>query len=244
MELSHPIHVLKHRARRLARELGIPLHAALDQLAREQGFRTWGHLSARASRRSPARDLFAQLEPGDLILLGARPRQGKTVLSLELVIQAVKAGREAAFFTLEFTEPEVLAHLGANARAGRMVRQRVRIDTSDDISADHIIQQLAGAEPGTFVVVDYLQLLDQRRSHPTLTDQLAALRAFTRERGLITVCLSQIDREFERANRAVPTMADLRLPNPVDVGLFTKACFLHEGRMRLERPGSATRIRP
>lgn len=255
MTLTQPIHALKRRARLLARELGIPLHAALDRVARDEGFRTWSHLSARTSTphapathaaatdtsalhtSSPhdARALFTQLEPGDLILLAARPRQGKTVLGLELAVEALKAGRAASVFSLESTEDGVRAWFARTDCDPGTVRNRLRIDTSDDITAAHIIRELSAAARGTLVVVDYLQLLDRRRREPELGAQLASLRAFTRERGLITVCLSQINRAFERSARTVPTLADVHQPNPLDLGLFTKGCFLHDGQMRLDR---------
>lgn len=235
MRLTHPIHVLKRRARQLSRTQGIPLHAALDHVARAEGFNTWSHLSAHAA--SPhARDLLAQLEPGDLILLASRPGQGKTVLGLELVVEALKAGGAAAFFTLEYTEQGVHTWLARMAFDGRAVEHRLLVDTGDDITAGHIIDKLGAAERGTLVSVDYLQLLDRRRRDPELGAQLSSLRAFTQERGLITVCLSQISRTFERSARRVPTFADVHLPNPVNLELFTKGCFLHEGRMQLDRP--------
>jgi len=28
-------------------------------------------------------------------------------------------------------------------------------------------------------------------------------------------------------------VADIRLPNPVELSVFSKACFLHDGEMRL-----------
>ncbi|RMB04577.1 hypothetical protein [Eilatimonas milleporae] len=39
MKLSAPVFRLKRRARTLAREEKIPLHQALDRLARREGFR-------------------------------------------------------------------------------------------------------------------------------------------------------------------------------------------------------------
>lgn len=103
------------------------------------------------------------------------------------------------------------------------------IDCSDAISADHIIGKLASATPGTLVVVDYLQLLDQRRENPELAVQVTTLRAFARERGLIFVFLSQIDRSYDTAAKPFPDIDDIRLPNPLDVRLFDKTCFLNKG---------------
>lgn len=80
MKLSAPIFRLKRQAKLRAREAHIPLHQALDQLARDEGFRSWSHLAASISDHRPAADILSQLSPGDLVLLGARPGHGKTVL--------------------------------------------------------------------------------------------------------------------------------------------------------------------
>jgi replicative DNA helicase len=87
------------------------------------------------------------------------------------------------------------------------------------------------------VVVDYLQLLERRRRDPELGEQLSALAAFTQQRGLITVCLSQISRAFERSPTTVPTRADVHQPNPLNLDVFTKGCFLHDGHMRIDHWG-------
>jgi replicative DNA helicase len=227
MELSQPIHRLKRRARLLSRREGIPLHAALDRVAREEGFSAWSMLVARSVAPSSGRVKLSQLSDGDLLLLAGRPGQGKTLLSLDLAVQAVKGGRTAVFFTLESSHAEVLRYVAAIGADPVSFGARVRIDTSDDISADHIISQLQSAARGTLVIVDYLQLLDQKRENPPLTQQVRALRAFARERGLVFVFLSQIHRGFDGGEKDVPGLADVRLPNPLDLMLFTKACFVH-----------------
>ena len=230
MELSQPIHRLKRRARLLSRREGIPLHAALDRVAREEGFSAWSMLSARSAARPLRGAKLSQLSDGDLLLLGGRPGQGKTLLGLDLAVQALKAERPAVFYTLAFDHAEVLRGVAAIGADPGSFEAKVRIDTSDDISADHIIAQLQSAARGTLVIVDYLQLLDQKRQNPTLARQIQALRAFARERGLVFVFLSQIRRSFDGGEKELPSLADVRLPNPLDLTLFTKACFVHAGR--------------
>lgn len=73
MRLSAPIHLLKRSARILARKERIPLHAALDRIAAQEGFAAWSLLVARAPTAAPATKLFAHLAAGDLVLVGARP---------------------------------------------------------------------------------------------------------------------------------------------------------------------------
>src|SRR5690606_32961190 len=97
-----------------------------------------------------------------------------------------------------------------------------------------IIDQLAAAPAGTVVAIDYLQVLDQKRSNPPLGEQVAELKRFARERGVIIVFISQVDRSYDPAARPLPGLADIRLPNPLDLSLFSKTCFLHAGEVRFQ----------
>lgn len=228
MKLSASIFQLKRRAKSLARETGVPLHEALDQIAVHEGFARWSLLSAWHATLGPAGKLFARLNPGDLVLIGARPGQGKTLMGLQLAVEAARTGSKAVFFTLEYTEAEGrerLRGIGADP-------ELVSMDCSDSICAEYIIGRLAGAERGTLAVVDYLQLLDQKRNTPPLMDQVQALKALATERGIVLVFISQIDRSYDPAAKAVPDLGDVRLPNPLDLGLFDKTCFMNGGEVR------------
>ena len=110
--------------------------------------------------------------------------------------------------------------------------QFLEIDCSDAINAGYVTAKLAVAPSGTLVVIDYLQLLDQKRDEPPLTDQVGNLRYLARQRGLIMVFISQIARSYEMSTKPFPDMADLRLPNPLDLTLFDKSCFLNNGSVR------------
>lgn len=232
--LSAPIHRLKRNARLLSRREGIPLHAALDRVAAAEGFEAWSLLVSRADAVSPGARLYARLAPGDLVLIGARPRQGKTLMGLALAAEAMKAGHRSVFFTLEYTEHEIADRLGMIGAEAMFSSGLFQHDSSDAISADHIDAALATAPPGTLAVIDYLQLLDQKRANPDLMTQVRTLRAFARERGLILVFLSQIDRSYDPAAKPLPDLDDIRLPNPLDLALFDKACFLNQGEIRIQ----------
>jgi len=237
MKLTAPIYQLKRQARLSARQHGIPLNQALDAVARHEGFASWSLLARHAAMCAPTPDILDQLHPGDLVLLGARRGHGKTLLGLELLAGAVKSGRYGMFFTLEDTATEVQDRLRATGIDPDALGDRFVIDTSDHICAAHIVARLAGAPSPVFAVVDYLQLLDQRRDTPALSDQIAQLHQTARDAGAIIVLLSQIDRRFETGAKAVPDISDVRLPNPLDLAQFSKTCFLHEGALRLEQTG-------
>lgn len=234
MKLSAPVYHLKRRARDLARKDKRPLSEALDRIAREEGFARWSLLAQKAASVSPAQRLFSRLVPGDLLLLGARPGQGKTLMSLELAAQAMKAGNRAFFFTLEYSGPDVLARFRAIDIDLAPYRELLTLDTSDTISAGHVIAALANAPRGTIAVIDYLQLLDQKRENPDLMSQVTALRSFARERGVTFIFITQIDRGYDPSERSCPTMDDVRLPNPLDLKLFDKSCFLNGGEVRFQ----------
>ncbi|MFK4382270.1 DNA helicase [Bradyrhizobium sp. USDA 223] len=232
MKLSAPIYHLKRKARRLSREAGIPLHDALDRIAATEGFSAWSMLAAKAAALTPASKLFPQFRPGDLVLVGARPGLGKTLMSLELAVEAMKSGHRAAFFSLEYTEKDVLDRLRAIGVEPAQFVKLFEVDCSDAISADYIVKQMEAAPRGTFVVIDYLQLLDQRRENPDLTVQVRALRSFARDTGLIVVFISQIDRSYDPAAKPCPDLSDVRLPNPLDLKLFDKTCFINNAEVQ------------
>ncbi|MBR0995078.1 AAA family ATPase [Bradyrhizobium japonicum] len=234
MRLSAPVYHLKRKAKRLSREEGIPLHDALDRIATTEGFSAWSMLAARAAAITPANRLFPQFRPGDLVLVGARPGQGKTLMSLELAVEAMRSGHRAAFFSLEYTEKDVLDRLRAIGVEPAQFDELFAVDCSDAISADYVVKEMAAAPRGTVVVIDYLQLLDQRRENPDLSVQVRALKSFARDKGLVVVFIAQIDRSYDPAVKPCPDLADVRLPNPLDLKLFDKACFLNKSEVRFQ----------
>jgi hypothetical protein len=47
------------------------------------------------------------------------------------------------------------------------------------------------------------------------------------------VFVSQIHRSYDATINSIPTLHDVRLPNPLDLALFDKACFLQDGELKL-----------
>lgn len=233
MKLSAPIYHLKRQAKVLSRQKGIPLHDALDQIASQEGFNHWSLLAAQWSTTTPASKLFERLSPGDLMLVGARPGHGKTQLSLEIALAAMKLGHQGFFFTLEYNETELLNLFKNAGENPAQFHDLFTFDISNAICADYIITQLSKAPANTTVVIDYLQLLDQKRENPELMDQVRALKKFAKERGLIIIFISQIDRFFDASTGNCPDLKDIRLPNPLDLQLFNTACFLHNGQIQV-----------
>ncbi|MGH0247905.1 DNA helicase, partial [Sinorhizobium meliloti] len=197
------------------------------------GLARWSLLSSQVAAASLSRSILARLDEGDLLLVAGRPGHGKTTLGLQLLLDAARDGRKAVFFTLEFTEQQARRHLRSLDEGRHGLCDKLQILTSDDISADYIIRHLCGSERGTVAVIDYLQILDQQRSKPALSDQVLALADFARKAGVVVAFISQVDRSFDPESKRLPDIRDIRLPNLVDLGLFNKACFLHNGEAQL-----------
>ena len=233
MQISAPIHVLKRKAKLWARKTGCALHQALDEVATREGYRSWSHLSASIQTPTAADRILSQLQAGDLCLLGARPGQGKTRVGLEIAAKAARRERKGYVFSLEYHQRDVadrFADLGLTEESAG-----VAVDTSDEISADYIVQALQGVTPPPLLVVDYLQLLDQKRTNPGLEAQMRTLRGYVKASGATAVVISQIDRSFDLAQKAMPDCTDVRLPNPVDLSVFDRHVFLHDGQTTIDQ---------
>ncbi|KAA0970352.1 DNA helicase [Aureimonas fodinaquatilis] len=234
MKLSAPIFQLKRRAKLLARSQAIPLNQALDQIAQEQGFARWSLLAAQPGGEPERLTLLPRLANGDLLLLSGRPGHGKTSLGLTLLLEAARNKRRAVLFTLEMTEAQARNSLCRLEETATDLRSEIEIVTSEDICAKFIIDHLGEEAANCVAVIDYLQLLDQQRSKPPLSNQMLALGAFAQRTGATLAFISQIDRSFDAEVKTMPDLKDIRLPNYLDLTLFTKACFLHGGKMRLQ----------
>ena len=166
MTLSAPIFQLKRRAKLMARDRSMPLHAALDAVAADEGFASWSLLSSHSTASQEPQKTLHLLSDGDMLLVAGRRGQGKTRLALRLLVDALREKRQAILFTLEFSEEEARRHIRAISIGNPEVADTLQIITSDAISADYIIQHFSDVERGTVVVIDFLQILDQDRSKP------------------------------------------------------------------------------
>lgn len=124
-------------------------------------------------------------QPSDLMILAARPAQGKTALALNLAMNAAKEKVPVAFFSLEMSSEQLMDRLlSSEARVNGNLLKRGRVPDSDMpsvISAVELISELPIFIDDTpalsigefrskcrqlkmqhdigFVVVDYLQLM-------------------------------------------------------------------------------------
>jgi replicative DNA helicase len=185
-------------------------------------------------------DLTAGLQPGELIVLAARPSMGKTTFALNLAERAACDGNGVGFFSLEMSSQQIIQNMlcsraqinNQDLRRGRITTEQYRHlqDVADQLyEAPIFIDDAAGLTVSTLrakcrrlkqkhdikmVVIDYLQLLSAGGRVESRQQEIATisrtLKAIARELELPVIALSQLNREVESRDNNRPRMSDLR----------------------------------
>lgn len=179
------------------------------------------------------------IEPGQLIIVAARPAVGKTALALAITRNAAQHGARALFASLEMSRAELAARLlsataGINGRslrtgpnpaewerlAGAATAPWLARLTLDDRPAASVAYLRARArklkrhEGVTLIIVDYLQLMAPADPRASRTEQVGSLsrglKALAKELGVPIIALAQLNRASEARADKRPQLYDLR----------------------------------
>ncbi len=184
-------------------------------------------------------DILSGLQPGELIVIGARPSMGKTAFGLNLVLHAaVKKHIPTMFYSLEMSAKSITQRLlcmqarvdAHKARRGMLAtfeidQMRAALDDMacplviNDQSSPTVYQVRNGIRrnsrenPVRLVVIDYLQLMKAPRAENrqvAVAEVSRELKALARELSLPVVVLAQLNRQVEGRANNKPQMSDLR----------------------------------
>lgn len=180
------------------------------------------------------------LQPGELIILAARPSVGKTAFALNLARNAAVLAREPVlFFSLEMSKESLVTRLlcseaGVDSHMLRTGQADVdsyqRIATAidklqgaqlwfDDTAALPLAalraraRRIKAQNNISLIVVDYLQLMQGKRQESRVqevSDISAGLKAIAKELQVPVVALSQLSRDSEKREKNRPQLSDLR----------------------------------
>ncbi len=246
----------------------LPVHEAIDQ-AEQQVFTIGDERgSAEATHIAPVlKDTWSQLEtllggqkfitgvptnfseldnvtqglqPGELIILAARPSVGKTSFALNLARNAAVLGKKpVAVFSLEMSKESLVqrllcseAHVDsfllktgqADAAAfsriaqamDRLTQAELWIDDTPALSIQAMrsrARRMKAQHNISLIIVDYLQLMHGGRQESRVqevSDISSGLKSIAKELQLPIVALSQLSRESERRTDRRPQLSDLR----------------------------------
>ncbi|MCE9590272.1 MAG: replicative DNA helicase [Planctomycetes bacterium] len=185
-------------------------------------------------------EMTSGLQPGELIILAARPSMGKTALAVNIAEHiAVTMSQPIAFFSLEMSK-EQLAQRLLCSRSGvdsqRLRRNMIRdeewsqlqlacgqlneapfyIDDTPGLTLLGLrakARRLAARHHIKAVFVDYLQLMSGPKSDSREQEVSAmsrGIKALARDLSVPVVCLSQLNRGPESREGHRPRMSDLR----------------------------------
>lgn len=180
------------------------------------------------------------LQKSDLIILAARPSVGKTSFALSVGYNAaVKNQNTVAMFSLEMSREQLVQRLIAMHTGIDMQKLRTGSIRNEDLqkavdamgvlsSAQIYIEDTPGlnimevrskarrlqANAGIdIIIVDYLQLMQARRSDnrvQEVSEISRGLKALAREINVPVIAISQLSRAVEGRTSHVPMLSDLR----------------------------------
>lgn len=183
------------------------------------------------------------MKPGELFILAGRPGMGKTTLGLNVALQVADAGAPVLVCSLEMGAAQLggkvlasmsrqsvtrlregTAHVRGIERAMEAKLKSAQLplwifDDSmcglDSIAAKaRQVQALAG-QPLGLIVVDYLQLMQGKRSRGESREQVISqisrgLKVMARDLCVPVMALAQLNRQVESRENKRPLLSDLR----------------------------------
>ena len=172
--------------------------------------------------------LVGGLRPGNVIVIGARPGQGKTTLAMQMARRAAEE-TSVLFFSLEMSDQELAERMLAQetgtplhrmrsgvlttnqrqeivAAAGRLSQLQFRIEDRPNRSANAIAaicrREHRRRHSLGMIVVDYLQLVQPENPRDPRQEQVAKMsrrfKLLARELDIPVVIVCQLNRESDR----------------------------------------------
>lgn len=213
-------------------------------------------------------NLLSGLQKSDLVVLGARPSFGKTSLALDIVRYiGTRTEMGVGIFSLEMSREQIVDRLISaeskvslwKIRTGkklddfdyqmiqtafdRLSKSKIYVDdaaTPNILEIRRMARRLQAEDKDLgLIVVDYLQLIQPRKSSDSSVQQITeisrGLKTIAREVNVPILALSQLSRGVEQRDNKVPKLSDLRdsgsIEQDADVVLFIHPTWRYQQSM-------------
>ena len=199
-----------------------------------------GELSGVTTGFTDLNSLLGGFQKSDLVLLAARPSMGKTALAVNLAVNAAKAGKKVAMFSLEMSKTQIgqrilaaFAQMNLSSlfkgelegtdlvnlitASNELSNCNLHIDDTAAISLIELkakLRRLKMEEGLDLVVIDYLQLMTTGERIENRVQEISqisrGLKAIAKELDVPVLALSQLSRALEQRPDKRPKLSDLR----------------------------------
>jgi len=228
--------------------------AALDERSNPDG---------RIGLQTGFSDLDAMLcgfRPGQLIVLAARPRVGKSAMAINIAVHVSGGGGGVMFVSMEMSSGEqterILAseasvdghtmlsgqfsddELSRVSATARSLQGRNFHFVDDDFDIDSIVSKIKATHRKhglNLVIIDYLQLCDAAGVPENQRERAVAkisrrCKQLAQELSLPVLALSQLNRDLEKRNDPRPRLSDLRESGAIEQDANV-VLFLHRAEL-------------
>ena len=183
-------------------------------------------------------EITGGLEPGQLVIVAARPSVGKTAFALNVANHVTEQGKTVAFFSLEMTRREITQRLIAlrasvsvkamrsgqlnsdqwgmiSACQGKAEGQRLNLIDRSAIGVPYVratARNIKRKHGLALIVVDYLGLMKGEGQNRTqeIGSLSRGLKALAKELHVPIIALAQLNRATETRQDKRPQLSDLR----------------------------------
>jgi replicative DNA helicase len=184
--------------------------------------------------------LLGGMQASDLLLIAGRPGKGKTSLMLSIALNAAKARKRVAVFSLEMSNEQLASRLVAQEtgidsqrlRQGQLKEDEwerftqavnlvsemgLYLDDTPALSAMSLrakCRRLHGEVKLALIIVDYLQLMTADGRHENRVQEVSyisrSLKLLARELNVPVLAAAQLSRAVEQRAGQKPMLSDLR----------------------------------